>query len=150
MKVILLADVKGTGKKGEIVEVNDGYARNFLIRNKLAQEGTPANLNIINLKKKAELAHIAEEKAEAENVCKKIKGLVIVVKAKCGADNGKMFGSITSQEVSDGLKAQGFDIDKKKIVMKESIREFGRYTLTAKLYTEISTEFVIDVQRQTI
>ncbi|MDD4839602.1 MAG: 50S ribosomal protein L9 [Clostridia bacterium] len=147
MKVILLADVKGTGKKGEIIEVNDGYARNFLIRNKMAQEGTPANLNAANQKIKAEKARIAEEKATAKAVCEKLKGLVIVVKAKCGSDNGKMFGSVTAQEISDSLKTQGFDIEKKKIVMKESIREFGRYTLTVKLYPEISSDLEIDVQR---
>lgn len=149
MKVILLADVKGSGKKGEIVEVNDGYARNFLFRKKLAQEGTAANLNAATQKQNAELARIAQEKAEAQAVGKKLSGFVVVVKAKCGADNGKMFGSVTAQEVSDALKEQGFDIDKKKIVMKESIRDFGKYTLTVKLYPEISAEFVIDVRRQT-
>ena len=150
MKVILIADVKGTGKKGEIIEVNDGYARNFLIRNKLAQEGTPANLNAANQKIKAEEARIAEERAVAKAVCQKLKGFVVVVKAKCGSDNGKMFGSITTQEISDSLKESGFDIDKKKIVMKESIREFGQYTLSVKLYPEISCDLLVDVKRATV
>ncbi len=147
MKVILTADVKGSGKKGDIIEVNDGYGRNFLIKKGLALEGTSANLNQAKQKKAAEEKRIAEERALALEMKKQLKGFVIVVRAKCGADNGKMYGSVTSAEIAESLKAQGFEIDKKKIVMKESIREFGKYNLTAKLFPEVTADIVIDVQR---
>ena len=150
MKVILLFDVKGSGKAGEIVEVNDGYARNFLIKKGFALEGTPANLNTANQKRKAEAAKIAEEKAAANELKSKLVGNLFPVKAKCGSDNGKMFGSVTAQEISDSLKARGFDIDKKKIVLKENIREFGRYVLAVKLYPEVSAEIEIEVVREPI
>jgi large subunit ribosomal protein L9 len=150
MKVILIKDVKGSGKAGDIVEVNDGYARNFLIKKGFALEGTAANLNTANQKKKAEAARIAEETAAAKELKAALTGRLFPVKAKCGAENGKMFGSVTAQEIAESLKSQGFDIDKKKIVLKENIREFGRYVLTVKLYPEISAEIEIEVVREPI
>jgi large subunit ribosomal protein L9 len=150
MKVILIKDVKGSGKAGDIVEVNDGYARNFLIKKGFALEGTAANLNTANQKKKAEAARIAEEIAAAKELKAALTGRLFPVKAKCGAENGKMFGSVTAQEIAESLKSQGFDIDKKKIVLKENIREFGRYVLTVKLYPEISAEIEIEVVREPI
>lgn len=147
MKVILLKDIKGTGKKDDVIEVNDGYARNFLIKKNMAVEGTPANLNQAKLKKQKEAKKIAEDKANANEIKAKLKNAVIVVKAKCGNDNGKMYGSITSSDIAESLKQQGFEIDKKKIVVKDSIRDFGKYNVTIKLYTEISVQITIDVQR---
>ena len=109
MKVIFKVDVKGQGKKGELKEVSDGYARNFLLPRGLAAEATNDNINTHNLKEKAKAAQIAREKAQAEENAKKLSGVQVTIRAKAGK-NGKLFGAVTSQEISDALKAQ-FDID---------------------------------------
>lgn len=147
MKVILSKDVKGTGKAGEIVEVNDGYGRNFLLKKQLAIEANAQNLNSYNLKKKAEIAKIEQEKATANDLKAKINKRTFVVKAKCGGESGKMFGSVTAQEISDALKAEKLDVDKRNILLKDNIREFGQYIVSVKLYTDIFAEFTVDIQR---
>ena len=138
MKVILQQDVKGQGKKGELKEVSDGYARNYLLPRKLASEATTDNINALKLKEKAKAAQIAREKAEAEENAKKLGAIQVKIAAKAGS-NGKLFGSVTSQEISDALKAQhGIEIEKNKIVQPEPIKTFGSFQVKAKLGYEIS------------
>ena len=138
MKVIFNVDVRGQGKKGEMKEVSTGYARNYLLPRNLATEATPDNLNAFKLKEKAKAAQIAKEKAQAEEYAKKLGAVQVTVRAKAGA-NGKLFGAVTSQEISDALKEQfGMDIEKNKIVQAEPIKSYGSYTVKAKLGYEIS------------
>lgn len=147
MKVILLKDMKGTGKKGDIIEVNDGYARNFLIKKGFAQEGTAQNVYVAEQRKKAQEAKIAQERAEAKQIADKLKNVTVKVKAKGGENNGKMFGSVTSEMISDSLKELGFDVDKKKIEIKGSIRDFGMFEVTLRLYSEVTQTLKIEVVR---
>ena len=138
MKVIFNVDVKGQGKKGELKEVSDGYARNFLLPRGLAAEATTDNINTLKLKEKAKQAQIAREKAEAEENAKKLSGVQVTIRAKAGK-NGKLFGAVTSQEIADALKAQfNIDIEKNKIVQAEPIKTFGSFSVKAKLGYEIS------------
>lgn len=138
MKVIFNADVKGQGKKGELKEVSDGYARNYLLPRKLATEATADNLNALKLKEKAKAAQIAKEKALAEENAKKLGAIQVLIKAKAGA-GGKLFGAVTSQEISRALKEQfDIDIEKNKIVQAEPIKTYGAFTVKAKLGHEIS------------
>lgn len=138
MKVIFNVDVRGQGKKGELKEVSTGYARNYLLPRNLATEATPDNLNAFKLKEKAKAAQIAKEKAQAEEYAKKLGAVQVTVRAKAGA-NGKLFGAVTSQEISDALKEQfGMDIEKNKLVQAEPIKSYGSYTVKAKLGYEIS------------
>lgn len=148
MKVILLLDVKGSGKKGDIIEVNDGYARNFLIKKGLAQEGTTQNLNIARQRQKALEAKIKSEQEEARAIAAKIKPLVLEIAAKSGDNNGKMFGSVTSEMISEALSAKGIGVDKKKIEIKEAIRDFGSFEVLVRLYPEITQTLKINVVRQ--
>lgn len=144
MKVLLKSDVKGQGKKGELIEVNDGYARNFLIKKGLAEEGTQDVLNRYKLKKASEEKKLQEEIAKANQTAKELSGKTITVYIKCG-DSGKPFGSITSKEVSDELTKMGYDIDKKKIVM-DSIKTIGVSSIEIKLFSGISTKLNINVK----
>ena len=138
MKVIFNVDVKGQGKKGEMKEVSDGYARNFLLPKNLASEATTDNINALKLKEKAKANQIAKEKAAAMETADKLGGIQVVIKAKAG-NGGKLFGAVTSQEISKALKEQhGIEVEKNKIVMKDSIKNFGSYTVKAKLGHEIS------------
>ena len=138
MKVILQQDVKGQGKKGQLIEASDGYARNFLIPRKLAVAATAENLNTMKQQEKAKLAQEAAEKAAAQALADKLAGCMVKIPAKAG-NGGKLFGSVTSKEVSEALKAQ-FDLDiaKTKIVLPEPIKAFGTYQLKCKLGYEIS------------
>lgn len=147
MKVILLKDIKGTGKQGDVIEVNDGYARNFLIKKGLAEEGTAQNVYVLEQRKKAQQAKIAKERAEAQDIANKLKGITIKVSAKGGENNGKMFGSVTAEMISSALLALGFSIDKKKIEIKESIRDFGVFEVLLRLYPEVSQTVKIEVVR---
>ena len=144
MKVILQQDVRGQGKKGQMVEVAEGYARNFLLPRKLAVPATADAMNTMKLQEKARKAEEARQKAEAEAVAEKLKGAVVKLTAKAGA-NGKLFGAITSKEISEGLLSQhGIELAKQKIVMDEPIKAFGTYELKAKLGFEISgTVYVV-------
>ena len=138
MKVIFNVDVKGQGKKGELKEVSDGYARNFLLPKNLASEATVDNINALKLKEKAKANQIAKEKAAAMETAEKLSGIQVTIRAKAG-NGGKLFGAVTSQEISKALKEQhGIEIEKNKIVMKDSIKNFGSYTVKAKLGHEIS------------
>lgn len=138
MKVIFNTDVKGQGKKGEMKEVSDGYARNYLIPRGLAAEATTDNINTLKLKEKAKAAQIAKEKALAQENAKKLEAVQVVIRAKAGS-NGKLFGAVTSQEISDALKEQfGIEVEKNKIVQAEPIKTYGSYTVKAKLGYEIS------------
>ena len=138
MKVFLKQDVKGLGKKGELVNTSDGYARNYLLPRKLASEATADNINALKLKEKAKAAQIAKEKAQAEENAKKLGGVQVIIKAKAG-NAGKLFGAVTSQEISDALKAQfDIDIEKNKIVQAEPIKTFGSFSVKAKLGYEVS------------
>lgn len=137
MKVILQQDVKGQGKKGQMVEVSEGYARNFLLPRKLAVLATADAINTMNLKEKSRRAEEARQRAEAEEIAGKLKSLQVKIPAKAGA-NGKLFGAVTNKEVSDALKAQhGIELPKQKIVM-EPIKAFGGYQARAKLGFEVS------------
>lgn len=137
MKVILQQDVKGQGKKGQLVDVSDGYARNFLLAKKLAVLATPENLNTMKQQDKAKKAQQAAEKAEAEATAKKLEGLTVKVAAKAG-EGGRLFGAVTAKEVSEALAAQhGINIAKAKLVLDEPIKACGGYKLKAKLGYEI-------------
>lgn len=138
MKVIFLENVKGQGKKDEMKEVSDGYARNFLLPRKLAAEATADTLNAMKLKEKAKQAQLAKEKASAEDIAKRLESLVVKVPAKAG-QGGRLFGSVTSKEISDALEAQyGIVIDKQKIVQADPIKSFGSFAVKCKLGFEIS------------
>ena len=138
MKVIFNTDVKGQGKKGEMKEVSDGYARNYLIPRGLAAEATADNINAMKLKEKAKAAQIAREKAQAEENARKLEGVQVLIRARAGS-SGKLFGAVTSQEICDALKEQfDIDIEKNKIVQAEPIKTFGSYTVKAKLGYEVS------------
>lgn len=146
MKVILLQDVKGSGKKGEIVNVNDGYARNFLFPKGLAQEATNRNLSELKKKKKAEQDKKQQEIEEAKDLVKKLESVTLVVKAKSG-ENGKLFGSVTSKEIADEIKKQHkIKLDKKKIVLPEPIKQLGTMELEVKVYAEISGKLKVKVE----
>lgn len=138
MKVIFNVDVKGQGKKGEMKEVSDGYARNYLLPRKLAAAATADNINAMKLKEKAKAAQIAREKEEAQANANKLSEITVTIRAKAGGA-GKLFGSVTSQEISAALKEQhGIEIEKNKIVQAEPIKTFGSYSVKAKLGYEIS------------
>ena len=138
MKVIFNVDVRGQGKKGELKEVSDGYARNYLLPRKLAAEATTDNINALKLKEKAKAAQMAREKVEAEANAKKLGEITVTVRAKAGGA-GKLFGAVTSQEISDALREQhGIEIEKNKIVQAEPIKTFGAFQVKAKLGYEIS------------
>jgi large subunit ribosomal protein L9 len=139
MKVILLADIKSVGKKGEVINASDGYARNFLFPRKLAQEATEENLHILNQKKENERKKKVAEVEEAQATAEKLKGKEIKIVAKSG-ENGRLFGAITNKDISEAIKKQyNMDIDKKKIVM-DAIKLIGIYDVEIKIYAEVSTK----------
>ena len=138
MKVIFQTDVRGQGKKGDLKEVSDGYARNYLIPRGLAAEATADNINALKLKEKAKAAQLAREKAQAQENAKKLEGVQVIIRARAGGA-GKLFGAVTSQEISDALREQfDIEIEKNKIIQSEPIKSFGSYTVKAKLGYEIS------------
>ena len=138
MKVILLQDVRGQGKKGQLVEVSDGYARNFLLVKKLAAVATNENINTMKQQDKARKAQDAAEKAEAEAVATRLEGLMVKISAKAG-DGGRLFGAVTTKEISEALATQhSIQIAKTKIVMDDPIKSCGTHTLKCKLGHEVS------------
>ena len=146
MKVILLQDVKGKGKKGQMIEVSDGYARNFMLPKKLAIEATADAINTMKMNDKATQERIAREKAEAMETGKKLRELTVVVTAK-GGGAGRLFGSITNQEIADALKAKsGIVLDKRKIVLSDPIKSVGTYTVTCKLGYEITAPLTVKIE----
>ena len=144
MKVILLQDVKGKGKKGQMLEMSDGYARNFLLPRKLAIEATPDAINTMKMNDKATQERIAREKAEALEPSKKLREMTVTVTAK-GGGNGRLFGSVTNAEIADALAKQGVKLDKRKIVLGETIKNVGTYTATCKLGYEISAPLTVKI-----
>jgi large subunit ribosomal protein L9 len=146
MKVILKEDVKGLGKKEQMVEASDGYARNFLFPKGLAVEATAANMNIMKTKKEAEAHKKEKEIAQAKELANKLKNITVTLKVKAG-ESGKLFGSITSKDVAETLKTQHkFDIDKKKLVMPDAIKAVGTFEVEVKLYPEISSKFTVKIE----
>ena len=145
MKVILQQDVKGQGKKGQLVEVSDGYARNFLLPKKLAVPATAETVNSMKQQEKARLAQQAAEKAEAQALAKKLEGLSVTISAKAG-EGGRLFGAVTAKEISEALSAQhGLNIAKTKIVMDEPIKACGGYQYKAKLGYEVVGTLKVNV-----
>jgi large subunit ribosomal protein L9 len=145
MKVILLQDVQGTGKKGEIKEVKDGYARNALFPKGLAIEATKANLTLLEQKKGAAQHKLDTERSAAEELAKKLsdKGLKII--AKAAGEDGRLFGSVTTKDICAALKKDSFDIDKKKLTIYGDIKTYGTYEVEAKLYSGITAKFSVIV-----
>ena len=145
MKVILTQDVKGQGKKDQVINVSDGYARNFLFPRKLAKEATQGAVNDVMIKESAKAHHKQEEINAAKEVKAKIDGKVIAIKAKAGKE-GKLFGAVTSKDVAEQIKKQlGVDIDKKKLVMND-IKVFGCCDCTVKIYPEITAKITVKVE----
>lgn len=145
MKVILLQDIRGKGKKGQMIEASDGYARNYLLPRKMAVEATPDNINTMKMNDKAKAEQAARDKAQAQEFAEKLKDITVEIHAKAGS-SGRLFGAITSAEVSDALKEQyGITIDKKKIVQEEPIKAYGTYNLKAKLGFEITAPITVHV-----
>ena len=146
MKVILLQDVKGKGKKGQMLEVSDGYARNFMLPKKLAIEATADAINTMKMNDKATQERIAREKAEALAISKQLREMTLVVTAK-GGGAGRLFGSVNNQEIADALKAKsGITLDKRKIVIADPIKSVGTYTVTCKLGYEINAPLTVKIE----
>ena len=145
MKVILLQDVKGKGKKGQMIEVSDGYARNFMLPKKLAIEATPDAINTMKMNDKATQERIAREKAEALEISKKLRAMTLIVKAK-GGGAGRLFGAVTNAEIASALEKQGVKLDKRKIVLNETIKNVGTYTATCKLGYEINAPLTVKIE----
>ena len=138
MKVILTQDVKGQGKKDQIVEVSDGYARNFLLPKKLAIQADAKALNEVKNKEASKSHKIAVETAEAKEIAQKLEGILVKIVSKSGAD-GKLYGAVTNKDVADALEAQyKIVIDKKKITIANPIKSYGKYELDVKLYTDVA------------
>ena len=146
MEVILLQDVKALGKKGEIVKVSDGYARNFIFPKKLGVEATKQNLYDLNTQKAAEAKKQKEILEEAQQQAKKLEELTITVKIKAG-EGGKTFGSISTKEIAAALKEQfGLDLDKKKLVLNDPIKHAGTYTIPVKLHPQVTAQMKVTVE----
>ncbi len=146
MKVILLQDVKGKGKKGQMLEVSDGYARNFMLPRKLAIEATPDAINTMRMNDKAAAEKAAKERAEALEISKQLRAMTLTVKAK-GGGAGRLFGSVTNQEIADALKASaGIVLDKRKIVISDPIKSVGTFTVQCKLGYEITAPLTVKIE----
>ena len=146
MKVILLQDVKGKGKKGQMIEVSDGYARNYMLPRKMAVEATADAVNTMKMNDKAAAERAAKERAEAMDISHKLREMTLVVKAK-GGGAGRLFGSVTNQEIADALKASAkITLDKRKIVISDPIKNVGTYTVTCKLGYEISAPLTVKIE----
>ena len=147
MKVILLQDVRGKGKKGQMLEVSDGYARNYMLPRKIAMEATADAINTMRMNDKATQERQARERAEAMELAKRMKAMTLTVYAK-GGGAGRLFGSVTSQEIADALQSQGMTLDKRKIVIDEPIKNVGTYTIRCKLGYEITAQLTVQIQEK--
>lgn len=146
MKVILLQDIKGTGKKGQIVEASDGYARNFLFPKKLAAEATATAINAAKKSQEAEDHRERVRRGEAEELAKKLKGGVIKISAR-GGEGGRLYGSVTAQEVADALGAQhGVKVEKRRLELPEAIRAAGDYEVSVWLYAGVTTKMLVKIE----
>lgn len=145
MQVILLQDVKTLGKKGEIINVNDGYARNYILPKKIGVEATNQNKNNLKLQKANEEKKAAEKLAAAQKTAEELAGMKLVVKAKTGT-SGRIFGTVSNKEIAVGLRNQhGMEVDKKKIVIDEPIKELGSYTVKIKLHPQVTGSLAVEV-----
>ena len=145
MKVILLDNIKGVGKKDEIINASDGYARNYLLPKKLAVEANAENMSKLNNKKESANYKKDQEKQQAEELAKKLKGIMLKIKVKAG-ENGKIFGGVTSKEISENLKSQyNFVVDKKKIELKDTIKTLGSFNVSIKLFEGIIADLRVEV-----
>ena len=148
MEVILLEDVKTLGKKGDLIKVNDGYARNFIIPKKLGVEATPKNLNDLKLQKAAEAKREKEILEEAKAVAASLGEKSIVLKIKAG-EGGRTFGSVSTKEIAQAIKAQlGLEVDKKKLVLPEPLKNIGSYTVPVKLHPKVTAELKVRVDAE--
>ena len=146
MKVILQQDVKGKGKKGQMIEVSDGYARNYMLPRKIAVEATPDNINTMWMNDKALLERQTKERAEAVRIMNEMKEVTLTLRVK-GGGAGRLFGSVTTQEISEALKEQmNIDVDKRKIVLDEAIKNVGTYTVKCKLGYEVVGNLKVKVE----
>lgn len=146
MKVILLQDVKDIGKKDDIANVSDGYARNFLFPRKWAMEATDSAIKVVERKRAAERRKEAEARAAAEETAAKLKNKVVILKVKCG-DKGRLYGSVTAQEVADAIQAgYGVEVDKRKVEIKDPVRQLGDYEVIVRLYTGVSSKMILRVK----
>lgn len=144
MKVILKVDVKGSGKKGDILEVSDGYAKNFLLKKNLAEVATSSSVNEAQQKKQAQEFHKAEEIKAMQELAAAIKDKKVTVPIKAG-ENGKVFGSITSAQISSALSEAGYEVDKKKIVLKDPIKTLGEFPVTIRLMEKVESKIIVAV-----
>ena len=144
MKVLLLTDVKGTGKKGEIKEVADGYAKNFLLKTGKARLADNSAISENKMKKSATDYHKEMEKQAAKALADRLSSSKVIVEIKCG-ENGKTFGSVTTKEISDALNKQGYEVDKRKIELKEPLKTIGSYKINIKLHPEISAQIDLEI-----
>ena len=145
MKVVLLQDVKGQGKKGTVVEVSDGYARNFLLPKKLATQADNSVLNDIKNKEAAKQHRMEEEKAAAQKTAKKLESLLVKIATQAGAD-GRLYGAVTSQDIASALEAQhGVKVDKRKITIDEPIKAFGNFQADVRLFADVDGKITISV-----
>lgn len=146
MKVILLQDIKNVGKKDEIINSSDGYARNYLFPKKLAVEATKDNLNQLKARQDTAKRKKEQEKEEAKQLAEKLKKITLSIQVKAG-ENGKIFGGVTAKEIAENLKEQqNIEIDKKKIMVKETIKALGNYSVEIKLYEGISANLAVSVR----
>ena len=138
MKVILLADVKGQGKKNEVIEVSDGYGKNFLIPRKLAKLADAQSVNDAKTKESARLYRLETEKKDAQELAERLKKITVTIRASCGGD-GRLYGSVTAKDISERLAADyGITLDKRKLVVKDPIKAYGKYALEVRLYPEVT------------
>ena len=145
MKVILLSDIKGVGKKDQIIEASDGYARNYLFPKNLAVEANNTNMSKLKAKQESNQFRKDTEKKEAEELAKRLKGIMLKVRVKAG-ENGKIFGGVTSKEISEGLKKDyNIDVDKKKINLSDTIKNLGTITVDIKLYEGVIGKLKVDI-----
>lgn len=145
MKVILLRDIKGVGKKDQVIEASDGYARNFLFPKKLAVEANSTNMNNLKAKQESNQYRKDVEKQEAQKIAEKLKGIMLKVRVKAG-ENGKIFGGVTSREISEGLKKDyNIVIDKKKIMLADTVKTLGTITVDIKLYEGVTGKLKVDI-----
>lgn len=145
MKVILLEDVKGTGKKGAVVEVNAGFAQNFLLKNNKAKVATNTAVNENRMAKESANFHYEQELANAKAVAEKLKNVTVVISIK-GGENGKVFGSVTSQEIAENLVKMGYNINKKQVVLPSPIKFIGNYSIDVKLFKGISQKIAVQIK----
>ncbi len=145
MKVILQQDVKGKGKKGQLIEVSDGYARNYMLPRKIAIEATPDAINTVKMNDKATAERIAREKAEALATSHKLREMTLTLTAK-GGGAGRLFGAVTNAEIAAALEKKGIKLDKRKIVIADPIKNVGTYTVTCKLGYEINAPLTVKIE----